>query len=156
MLSILLLQGDCRSCNTCCHEHGRGKPVIRRRDLCPRYRQMEIHRLHGFRSNGSDSVRLHRPWDRSQSRLLHPRDGGSHRKIRHPPAHGIQRGRAANRAAQLRNRHHTRTQIRDIARLPIEQIIRSYHPPLWSYEITENGTDIFGPLPSWKMKCYAK
>ena len=38
--------------------------------------------------------------------------------------------------------------IRDIARLPIEQIIRSYRPPLWSYEITDTGTNIFGPLPS--------
>lgn len=40
--------------------------------------------------------------------------------------------------------------IRDIARLPIEQIIRSYHPPLWSYEITDSGTNIFGPLPDWE------
>ena len=40
--------------------------------------------------------------------------------------------------------------IRDIARLPIEQIIRSYHPPLWSYEITDTGTNIFGPLPDWE------
>lgn len=40
--------------------------------------------------------------------------------------------------------------IRDIARLPIEQIIRSYHPPLWAYEITNTGTDIFGPLPDWE------
>lgn len=40
--------------------------------------------------------------------------------------------------------------IRDIARLPIEQIIRAYHPPLWSYEITDGGTNIFGPLPDWE------
>lgn len=40
--------------------------------------------------------------------------------------------------------------IRDIARLPIEQIIRSYHPPLWFYEITETETNIFGPLPNWE------
>lgn len=40
--------------------------------------------------------------------------------------------------------------IRDIARLPIEQIIRSYRPPLWSYEITDTGTNIFGPLPDWE------
>lgn len=46
--------------------------------------------------------------------------------------------------------------IRDIAHLPIEQIIRSYHPPLWSYEITENGTDIFGPLPSWEDEVLRK
>lgn len=40
--------------------------------------------------------------------------------------------------------------IRDMARLPLEQIIRSYHPPLWFYEITDAGTDVFGPLPDWE------
>lgn len=46
--------------------------------------------------------------------------------------------------------------IRDIARLPIEQIIRSYHPPLWSYEITETGTNVFGPLPNWEDAVLSK
>ncbi|MFR2313444.1 MAG: hypothetical protein ACLS6O_00110 [Bifidobacterium sp.] len=27
---------------------------------------------------------------------------------------------------------------------------RAYHPPLWSYEITDGGTNIFGPLPDWE------
>lgn len=46
--------------------------------------------------------------------------------------------------------------IRDIARLPIEQIIRSYHPPLWSYEIAEAGVNIFGPLPDWEIDVLSK
>ena len=82
---------------------------------------MEIHRLHRFRAHGPNIIRLYRPRNRRQSRLLHPRNGGP-RELK----------------------------IRDIARLPIEQIIRSYHPPLWSYEITDTGTNIFGPLPDWE------
>ena len=72
-------------------------------------RPMEIHRLHRFGPHGPNIIRLHRPGNRRQSRLLHPRNGGSHRGIRHPPAHGAQCGRAAHRAAELRDRHHTRT-----------------------------------------------
>ena len=71
-------------------------------------------------------------------------------EIRHPPAHGVQRGRAAHRAAELRDRHHARTQDqrhRTAAH-------RADHPclpsPLWSYEITDGGTNIFGPLPDWE------
>lgn len=81
-----------------------------RLDLRPRGRQMEIHRLHGFGPYGPNIIRLHRPGNRRQIRLLHPRNGGPHREIRHPPAHGVQRGRAAHRAAELRDRHHARTQ----------------------------------------------
>ncbi|MDX5142614.1 hypothetical protein [Bifidobacterium breve] len=101
---------------------------------------MEIHRLHRFGPHGPNVIRLHRPGNRRQSRLLHPRNGGSHRGIRH-------------RRIVLRNCEIGTTRelkIRDIARLPIEQIIRSYHPPLWSYEITDSGTNIFGPLPDWE------
>lgn len=48
-----------------------------------------------------DIIRLHRPRNRRQSRLSHPRNGGPHREIRHPPAHGIRKanGRTRNSVA---------------------------------------------------------
>lgn len=110
---------------------------------------MEIHRLHGFGPYGPNIIRLHRPGNRRQIRLLHPRNGGPHREIRHPPALGYseEEQRIVLRNCEIGTTRELK--IRDIARLPIEQI-RAYHPPLWSYEITDGGTNIFGPLPDWE------
>lgn len=111
---------------------------------------MEIHRLHRFGPHGPNIIRLHRPGNRRQSRLLHPRNGGSHREydIRLHMGHSAEERRIVLRNYEIGTTRELK--IRDIARLPIEQIIRSYHPPLWSYEITDTGTDIFGPLPDWE------
>ena len=39
--------------------------------------------------------------------------------------------------------------IRDISRLPIDQMVKSYEPELFSYAAGEAGTELFGPLPRW-------
>ena len=151
MLSIWLLQSDCRLCNTCCHEHRRGELVIRRRDLRPRRRQMEIHRLHRFRAHGPNIIRLYRPRNRRPEPTI---ASAQWRTISGNTTSACTWGISEEeRRIVLRNceigttrelkmqRHRTTANRADHPLLP---------SPLWSYEITDTGTNIFGPLPDWE------
>ncbi len=106
---------------------------------------MEIHRLHGFGPYGPNIIRLHRPGIAVRSdyciRAMEDRTGKY--DIRLHMGYSEEEQRIVLRNCEIGTTRELK--IRDIARLPIEQIIRAYHPPLWSYEITDGGTNIFGP-----------